>query len=265
MEKEQLKQFKVWFDEFVLGFYGKDEYVNANIQMKQHHSKCVCCEMLYLADQLGLNANQRLLAETIALFHDVGRFPQFIKYRTYSDVRSVNHSLLALDVLREKNVLEIIPEQEKLIIEKAVEYHGVKQLPPGLNGDALFFSKMIRDADKLDIFRVVIEYYKQYRDNPTEFRLEMELPDEPGYSPLLVEGILNEQRLDYRLLRTWNDMKLLQLSWVYDINFISTLKLIRQREYLETIIDFLPNTADVQKVKQKVFEYVDSRISRESK
>jgi len=264
MKLEQLEQFKVWFDEFVSGFYGHDEYVNANISMKQKHSKCVCREMLYLADHLGLNTNQRLLAETIALFHDVGRFPQFIKYRTYSDVRSVNHSLLALDVLREKKVLENLAENEKSLIEKAVEYHSIMQLPADLNGDIILFSKMIRDADKLDIFRVVIEYYIQYRDNPSEFRLEMELPDEPGYSPALVDGILNEQRLDYRLLRNWNDMKLLQLSWVYDINFAATLKRIRENKYLETVIDFLPNTSDIEKVKTKVFEYVDVRINREN-
>jgi hypothetical protein len=265
MEEKHLDKFKIWFDKFVAGFYGEDEYVNANLQMKQQHSKCVCCEMLYLADHLLLDPNQRLIAETIALLHDTGRFPQFLKYRTYSDVRSVSHSALAIEVLREKKVLDVLPENEKSIIEKAIEYHGLKQLPADLSDDYLLFSKMIRDADKLDIFRVVTELHLNYKENKDKFKLEIELPDEPTCSKPVIDAILEEKRIDYVLLKTWNDMKLLMLTWVYDVNFVPTLERIKQRKYLEKIFDFLPDTDDIKKVRRKVFDYVDSRIAGLSK
>ena len=55
-------------------------------------------------------------------------------------------------------------------------------------------------------------------------------------------------------------MKLLQLAWVYDMNFPPTLKRMKKRKFLEMMVDFLPKTRDIEKVKKKIFEYVDSRI-----
>jgi len=262
MEQKQLDEFRRKFDEYAAGFYGDDEFVNANLKLKEDHSRRTCEEMRYLADEVALTANQRRIAEAAALFHDLGRFKQFVKYRTYNDTKSVNHCWLSLEILRERNMLAGVEEREKEIIEKAIEYHGRKELPGDLDGECLLFSKLLRDADKLDIFFVVTQYYKQYRDNPDEFKLEVELPDVPEYSVEVVEAILNGQRFDYSRLRTWNDMKLLQLGWVYDVNFTATLRRIGERKFLEKIVDFLPQTGDIEKVKEKVFEYVDSAIER---
>ncbi|MFH1371448.1 MAG: HD domain-containing protein [Planctomycetota bacterium] len=279
MNKEQLDKFKAWFDGFVGRFYSDDEYINANIKLKQDHSKRVCEETLFLADELSLDENKRLLAETIALLHDVGRFPQFAKYQTYHDPRSVNHCLLAVSVLKEHRVLDVLEPAERQIILDAIEYHGLKELPArlkarsrsprgvaeglrrkNLDEDTLLFCRLIRDADKLDIYRVVIQAYTQQREDPDNFKFEMELPDEPRCSPGIIQAILNGEHIDYAKLQTWNDMKLINLAWVYDVNFIPTLKRIKERKALETIIDLLPDTPDIRKVRDKVLSYVDSRI-----
>ena len=90
----------------------------------------------------------------------------------------------------------------------------------------------------------------------------MELPDGPEYSVEVVNKILAGERIDYRTLRTWNDMKLCQLSWVYDVNYTATLKRIKERKFLEMVLDFLPETGDIEKVKNKILDYVDSRIEK---
>lgn len=260
MNSEQLNKFKSWFDAFVAGCYGADDFINANIKMKEDHSKRVCAEMRYLADQLNLDENRRLLAEVIGLLHDVGRFPQFLKYKTYSDTRSVNHCLLALEVLKEENLLSFLLDDEKQLIETAIRLHGDKELPSTLTGDTMLFSKMIRDADKLDVFYVVIQAYIQHRDDPDNFKLEIELPDTPGYSIQVIDLLLAGRLIDYRWLRTFNDMKLCQLSWIYDVNFTPTLNRIRGQKYLEQIFEFLPDTADIRKVRDKVLADVDNKI-----
>lgn len=263
MKREQVEKFRCWFDDYVASFYGDDEFVNANLKLKEDHSRRTCREMLELADELGLDENQKRLSEAIALLHDVGRFEQFVKYRTYNDTRSVDHCLLGLEVLRQKGVLDGVDRAEKEVIEKAIEYHGRKELPGDLDSWCLLFSRLIRDADKLDVFYVVTNYYRQYRDNPDGFKLELELPDEPWYSPGVVEAILLGRRVDYSRLKTLNDMKLCQLGWVYDVNFTATLKRIKQRKFLQTLLDFLPKTEDILKVKEKIFAYVDSRLQQE--
>ncbi len=261
MEQAQVEKFKTWFDDYVAGFYGDEISVNVNLKLKEDHSRRTCEEMLYLAEELGLSGNQRRVADVTALFHDIGRFQQFVRYRTYNDIRSVDHCALGLEVLRQRKVLEGAERGERELIERAIEYHGRKELPRGLEGESLFFSKLIRDADKLDAFYVVTEYYRQYRDNPESFMVELEFPDSSGYSAEVVEGILRGRRIDYSELRTLNDMKLCQLGWVYDVNFTATLKRIRQRKLLEKMLDFLPETDDIEKVRRKIFEYVDCKIA----
>jgi hypothetical protein len=260
MNNEQLNKLKSWFDTFVTGHYCEDVFINANIKLKQEHTKCVCEEMLYLADELKLNENQRLLAESIALLHDVGRFPQFVKYRTFNDPRSINHCELALEVIHKENALADLPDNERQLIETAVKYHGAKVLPANLTGDTLLFSKMIRDADKLDIYRVVTRAYIQHRDDPDNFKLEIEFPDLPGYTPAILDAVLNCRLLDYKDLRCWNDMKLCVLGWVYDVNFPAALKRIRQRGYLDLVLSFLPDNDDTRRVRDKILAYVDNKI-----
>ncbi len=259
MERKQLEKFRSWFDNYVDGFYNNDDFVNAHLKLKQEHTLRVCREMQFLANELGLAENQKRIAEVIALFHDIGRFKQFIKYRMYNDVKTVSHSLLGLEVLKEEKVLEDVDKEERELIEKAIEYHGLKELPGDLNGQCLLLSKLIRDADKLDVFYVATEYFKHYKNKQKKVFLELGVPDEPGYSHGLVEAILNGRQIDYNHVRTLNDMKLLQLGWVYDVNFPPTLKRIKQRKFLEMLLGFLPQTEDIQKVEEKILGYVDSR------
>ena len=263
MEQEQLEELRGWFDEYVAGFYGDDEFINANLKLKEEHSRRTCEEMLYLSEELGLGINQKRIAEATALFHDIGRFSQFIKYQTYHDPRSVNHCQLGLEVLDATRVLCGVESKERELIERAIEYHGAKELPGDLDGECLLLSKLIRDADKLDIFYVMIENYRQYRTNPGGFKFEVELPDGLSYSAEVLEGVLCGRQIDYNELQTWNDMRLMQLGWVYDVNFTATLKRIRRRKLLEKIFDFLPETEDIDKLRGKIFEYVDTRIRGE--
>jgi hypothetical protein len=262
MEQGQLDNLKEWFDTYVAGFYGEDEFVNTNIELKDKHSRAVCEEMAWLTDRLGLSENQKRIAEAVGLLHDVGRFEQFKKHRTYNDARSCNHSLLGVGVVCEEKILDGLDENERRYIETAIKHHGDKELPEELDSETLLYCRLIRDADKIDIYRVVVEYYEQYRKDPQSFKLEIELPDEPWYSDEVVQRVLNGERIDYRVLKTWNDCKLIQLSWVYDVNFAPTLERIKRRGFLEKLIDFLPINEDIGRVRRKVLEYVDSRISQ---
>jgi putative nucleotidyltransferase with HDIG domain len=265
MRQRKLKSFKKWFNDYVAGFYGDDKYVNANLKLKEKHSLRVCEEMQYIVRGLGLKKEQALLAETIALFHDVGRFKQFAKYKTYKDHESIDHGLLGIKVLRETNVLDGLLRKEKQVIRKAIEYHGLKELPGGLNGDYLLHCQLIRDADKLDVYYTVAKYCRQYRENPAKFSLELEFPDKPTYSDGVVKDILEGRRTNYSKLRTLNDMRLLQLGWVYDVNFAATLRRIKRRRFLEEIFSFLPETGEIEKVKETIYDYVNLRIKKERK
>jgi hypothetical protein len=261
MEENQLNKLKTWFDEYVAGFYGRDQYINANLKMKQDHTRRTCCEMLWLASQMGLNPRQLRIAEVVALFHDIGRFRQFVSYKTYNDNRSVDHCRLALQVICQTGVLEPLEQEERQIIETAIQHHGALELPEGLDSQTLLFAKLIRDADKIDILYVVTDYYEKYTENPQDFLLELEFPDTNEYSLEVLSDVLNGRRTNYAELHTLNDMKLLQLGWVYDVNFTVTLKRIMQRGLLEKLVSFLPDMEDIKEAYEHVLVYVKNRIA----
>ncbi|MHC5060241.1 MAG: HD domain-containing protein [Planctomycetota bacterium] len=262
MQKEQFEVFEEWFAGYIAGFHGDDEYINANLKLKEDHTYAVCDEMEYLAGRLGIEQNDCLTARTIALFHDVGRFEQFVKYRTYNDRKSENHCALALTVLEQHGVLNELDERQRRIIQTAIRFHGKKKLPVDLDPETALFTKLIRDADKIDVYRVLIDSYKKYKADPDQFNLEIEFPDEPHYSSHMIEAIKKGRLIDYGELRTLNDMKLLQLGWVFDINFAETLLRIQKRGFLEQIVAFLPRTDDIAMVAECVFDYVASRLEQ---
>jgi hypothetical protein len=260
MKQEQVERFRHWFEDYSSRFLGDDEYVNIHIRLKQEHTKRTCEEILFLAEQIALDENQKYLAEVIALFHDVGRFPQFAQYRTYKDALSVDHCRLGVEVLTHEGILDSLRREEKQWVQQAVECHGRKSLPSDLRGQALLFAKLIRDADKLDIYRIVVGSYRSYRENPAKFSFEIELPDEPGCSPAAIDAVISGTVVDYHDLRTMNDMKLCQLGWVYDLNFAAALERLQQRGYIEELLTFLPQTPDLVKAADKIRSYIAAKL-----
>jgi putative nucleotidyltransferase with HDIG domain len=260
MESYHLVSFKRWFDVYSSRFLGEDEYINAHLRMKQEHTRRTCVEILALAEQLALDAQQKQVAEVVALFHDIGRFPQFAEYRTFNDTKSIDHSRLGVEILRREGILGALRREERQWIETAVEHHGRKSLPAGLNGQALLFSRMVRDVDKLDILRVVTELYRRYRQDPSGFPLDIELPDEPWYSAEVLEAVMNGKLVDYPMLHTLNDMMLCKLGWVYDINFAVSLARLRELGYIEQILGFLPATPEIERLGEKILGHIGDRV-----
>jgi len=260
MEPCQWDELKCWFDEYTGRYFGADEYVNRHLRLKQEHTRRTGAEILYLADRLALDDNDRRIAETIALLHDVGRFPQFATYRTYNDLRSTDHGCLGVEVLDREGVLESLAAQERDWIRTAVAHHNQKALPADLNGRALLFLKLIRDADKLDIYRVVASIYRRHREGREGSSFEVELPDEPRVSPEVVEAVLAGQLIEYRALRTLNDIRLCQIGWVHDMNFAASLERLRASGLLEELLGYLPQTAEVAQVREAIFRHIDSRL-----
>lgn len=262
MTEQQLQKFKAWFADYIVDFYGTSSYIDANLELKETHTDYVCKKALYIANALGLGENDRLIAATVGLFHDVGRFEQFTKYQTYSDSKSENHNLMAVRILKEYNILSPLTETERDIILKAIELHGVKELPADLDGPTDLHAKIVRDADKLDIYRVLIEKYRQYKADPENFPLEVECVDEPTYAPHIIEAIKNNAQVDYTTLKTLNDMKLLLLAMIFDVNFSPTLKRIKQHGYVDQLLQLLPDDEVIENIGRIMHSYMEDKIAQ---
>jgi len=264
MEPCRLDELERWFDAYTGRFFGSDEYVNMHLRLKQEHTRRTRGEILYLAGRLALDDNQTRVAETIALLHDIGRFPQFARYRTYNDLRSVNHGCLGVEVLREEGVLPTLDSEERRWIETAIACHGRKSLPAELDGPALLFLKLIRDADKLDIYRIVTDVYRHRKEDPAGLSFEIELPDEPWITPEVLDAILEGRLIEHASLRTLNDIRVCQIGWVYDMNFTASLERLQAAGRLAELFEYLPKSDAVRRARETVLAYVESRLATAS-
>lgn len=255
MNSTQFRDIRSWFAEYVKSFYGGDAEIRAAVRCKEEHTGRVCANIIRIGRSLNLKTGDLLLAETIALLHDVGRFKQYAVYRTFKDHLSENHALLGLRELEHAGVLSVLAFEEKATVTEAIEYHNLRDLPAGLPERLLLFARLIRDADKLDILRLVSADCAR-QEKPPDPLVGFDFPDTPGYSAVLAQNLLRHEPCSYAAVRNVNDRKLLHLSWLYDINFSYTLSEIAQNGYLDTITRSLPDTAEIRAVHDHLKSYI---------
>jgi len=259
MNRELVKECRDWFDGYVRSFRSEDQDFQQNIDMKEKHTLRVCDEILSLGKELELNNGDLFLVEILALFHDVGRFEQYNRYRTFVDRDSEDHAALGVKILQEKNVLAGLDEPPRNLILRSISYHNRAALPREETEECLFFTKLLRDADKLDIWKVVTDYYHR-KDRRRNVAIELGLPDTPGISQKVYESLMRKEIVDAGHLNNLNDFKLLQIGWLYSINFTPTFHCIKERKYLNIIRKYLPQTKTIDNIFSIVQLYLDEQI-----
>jgi putative nucleotidyltransferase with HDIG domain len=259
MNANTLHALKTWFRNYVLSFSSSAQDDQRNIAIKEVHTHDVCLNAVQIAEDLGLEKRDTRLAEIIALLHDVGRFSQYRQYKTFDDNISINHAVHGAKLLVEHNVLRDLPKQEQDIIIRSVTLHNVFSLPKGLDERSLLFAQLIRDADKLDILRVVIEYCRQDKGERAD-AVALGLPDLPGYSPAVLASLARGETAKKDALTTLNDFKLLQLAWLYDLNFTCSLRMVEERGYIRTLAAMLPRNSEIDGAVETVNNYVSGKI-----
>lgn len=257
MTKTQFNSIQSWFERYIEQFYSNDPAFQRNIELKRDHSRRVWMNASDIGKNIPLSENDQLIAETSGLLHDVGRFEQFRQYGTFSDKKSVNHAWLGVEVLKEKDILRDLEELERIDVYSAILNHNKKNVQEEKDDRELTFIKLLRDADKLDIWRVVTDYY--CGNGKTNNTLQLDLPDEPGINRQNVDDLLNGRLADLQNLHTLNDFKLLQVGWVYDLNFARSYEIMKEQNFLEKIFDSLPDTEEVRQVREKIQKYLKAR------
>ncbi|MBF0537283.1 MAG: HD domain-containing protein [Nitrospirae bacterium] len=210
-----------------------------NIKLKERHSFGVCENMSLIARQYIEGEEGIVLAEAVGLLHDVGRFPQYARYKTFRDSISVNHGVLGVETLIKECPISEMDVEEYAILTQSIKYHNAYKIPPGLDSDTVKYLKLIRDADKLDIWRVFIEYFDtDEADRPSAAALGLPLVGLCNNDVL--RSVYNRQMVLLKDVSTLDDYKLLQLSWIFDLNFATSHRLLLERGYIGRILGNMP-------------------------
>ncbi len=258
MNQETVNKLKGWFFRYVRGFKTGDADQRRNVLLKEDHTRRVCEEILCIGRALGLGGKDLRVAEVAALFHDLGRFEQYARHRTFVDRNSFNHAAFGVKILEDQGLLDGIGNSQRNTILRAITYHNRINLPRKENAGCLLIAGMLRDADKLDIWRVVIDYYNRSGGERNSV-LELELPETPGVSHEVCQDLMAGRIVASAHLKNLNDFKLLQAGWVYDLNFEFTFRCVRERGILEKIRAVLPDSEEIAGIFDRIHAVIDGK------
>lgn len=253
-----MQEYQLFFEKYVNSFLSGNIEEDYSILLKKYHTLRVTDNCNYLADSLHLSKEESELAEIIGLFHDLGRFPQWHYHKTFSDNDSFNHGEKANEIIIENKILDSYYFKNTVLV--AIENHNKPFIDKDLNDFDLFFSKLIRDADKMDILRMIADRANgknqiKYGIKNTSFNFSEE------FTPEAMQSIIEGKIVQSNTVNTITDRILLILGFAYDINFNDTLKVVLDENLLEDIFSLLPKTDIFIKLKDKYFKNVRDIVS----
>ncbi|TKB26208.1 HD domain-containing protein [Desulfopila sp. IMCC35006] len=259
MNEEQCNFFQQWAKHHILTFQEVDPLHQQSLDLKEAHTFRVCAAIARIASGLGLMENDIRIAFVTALFHDIGRFPQYQKYRTFRDLDSDNHAKLSLWELNRHRVLHTLNFAERRIISLAILFHNRLRLPENLDPQTLLHCQLIRDADKIDILRVMSEHFQMAESlrNPV---ITLGLGTGTQVREEVYRMLLDGRIMNYGKLKTINELKVLQMSWVFDIHFRPTFVILRERDNIGAIAATLPDTPLLREALDFVNSYIEKRL-----
>lgn len=239
MIEESYNKIKTWYDTYVSEFSSDNNEIQINIDLIKDHNSRVIENIKELGFSINLEESDFLILQTAALLHDIGRFDQLMKHASYADNEESNHIQIGLDVIDEQKVLAELEESEKILIGTCVKLHDISVLPKIEDEHALGLIQLLRDADRIDVLRIVSEYYTHKKIYPNR-HLDMELKETPGVSKKISKAVMNENVAGRDDVENVNDLKLSQMSWVFDMKNKRSFKMISENGYIKAIFETLP-------------------------
>ncbi len=230
----------------------------SRIRLKITHIEHVAANSRKIAQLIGLSTEEQDLAELIGWLHDIGRFEQVRLYNTFADRQSINHAEKGVEVLFEDCEIRnfISSSQYDQIIKRAVLNHNKYKIDDDLSSQEQLFCKIIRDADKLDIFR---DFLTEKLEDLV--RMDSEDVSAEVLSPEFYQAFHDEKPLRFADCKTNMDFLVCILAFIYDFNFEEVLGLILEQNYIPRIIERIdakdPYTRDrMKKLGEHATEYL---------
>jgi putative nucleotidyltransferase with HDIG domain len=257
--KELIRNSTEWFNNYCNSFNDIAENQLSNFKIKQDHSLRVANIALSLASKLEWSEDEQQVAFLVGLLHDIGRFKQLVDFSTFSDEKSLDHAESAVKILSEENISEVLDIGNKELVFAAILNHNKFKIQDGLTDKELLQAKLIRDADKLDIYKVLTDNYTK-RNGTVNHTLTWELQKGNVVSPAVAKEILSAKMVSKKNIVSEIDVKIMQLSWVFDLNFRPAFDHLMKNRYLESIYSSLPKNDLVIEIYRKVKVFAENKI-----
>lgn len=261
MNAKQLDQFKAAVQEYIVPFFEHiTEKQNALTELKRRHTYCVSSICREIAEREGWSESEIYLAEIAGLMHDIGRFEQIRQYSSFNDSETVDHGDFGFELAQSLEFMQILPAPERELVLNVIHYHNKKDIPSQLPEASLRLLKLVRDADRLDIYRVVLEAFES-GDLFKHPEIQMGLSTDHAASPDVVAKVLAKESVPYTIMRTLGDRLLLQVSWLFLMSSRTAIELFHERKVLRGFKKIMPDEPTVKPVFEFAAAYLRERLN----
>lgn len=220
------------------------------INFKYYHSFTVSQLMGELAYRLKLDKEKIEVARVIGLLHDIGRFEQFTKYKVLSDEFSDHADESVIYLFNEEHIRDYIKNSKyDNLIKTAIKYHNKFEIPEGLSEDELLFTKMIRDMDKVDIYKQLAIHYNY-------------LFEADSVSEEVLKYFKEEKQMPISMIKTNSDDILFFLSFLFDINFEESFDILVSSDNFDLFLSTVDVASNSENLWRKIRELCFDKINR---
>ena len=237
-------------------YTSKYNIASSEIQLKIEHTYRVanlCDSIAKSVDEL--SKREENLCWLIGLLHDIGRFEQMKRYRTFLDANSVDHAELGADLLFKENLLDLfwskpithMSETKELeIIESAIRQHNKLRISDNIGKDKIVYCSIIRDADKIDIFRISQEI-------PYEVRMTKKASDNNMPARREVMDCVRAHKCVPRMKDgTEFESLIAGCAMAFELEFSRSIELVREQGYLRQMLEYEPKNGSQEKQMQEL-------------
>ena len=226
---------------------------NNNIKAKYFHSLKVMEISSDIASTIGIfNEEEIAVCELIALFHEIANFDEAPNY-TIEKENLEDYALKSVEVLFDKDIMRKITDDTKYddVIKLAIFACNKNGIPSNVSPKMAAFCKVLRDAHKIDSFRMILNY-------PI---IDSHIECFP--SSVVYDRFKQFKVVDKKMSESNADEVLIALSTAFDLNYRYSYAILKRCGYVDKVIEFLSfNAKNINAFFNQIARVLNTYIDR---
>lgn len=263
------------FAEYVRNYDPSDE----KIKLKINHTYRVAGLCQRIAESLGLSEPDVDIAWLLGMLHDIGRFEQIRRFGTFNDVQSVDHAEFGADLLFKEGLIRKFAEgyyeecelarsgneeAEQMIknnehhnkdtglLEMAIRQHNKYRVKEDLTERQRMFCDILRDADKVDIFKVNADIPMEIIYDVTTEELKNGV-----ITKEVLESFYKKETVLKSVRRSAVDHIVGHISLLFELVYKESYRQAKEQGYVYKLLDFKSDVPEVNAEFDDMRKYVD--------
>ena len=268
------------FAEYVRNYDPSDE----KIKLKIDHTYRVAGLCQSIAKSLNLSEADVDIAWLLGMLHDIGRFEQIRRFGTFSDADSVDHAEFGADLLFKEGLIRKFAEgyyeeyelassgneeAEQIIknnehhnkdtglLELAIRQHNKYRVKEDLTERQRMFCDILRDADKVDIFKVNADIPMEIIYDVTTEELKSGV-----ISKEVLESFYKRETVLKSVRKSAVDHIVGHISLLFELVYKESYRQAKEQGYVYKLLDFKSNVPEVNAEFYNMRKYVDEFLKK---